>query len=59
MWCLGWCGTGSVTTHKERTMKIAIVCIGSRGDVDPFCALGKELIALGHTVLLVASVIGN
>ena len=33
--------------------RIAIVCIGSRGDVDPFCSLGKALQSFGHSVTLI------
>lgn len=34
-------------------MRIAIITIGSRGDVQPFIALGQGLIKAGHTVRLV------
>jgi sterol 3beta-glucosyltransferase len=34
-------------------MKIAIVALGSRGDVQPYVALGKALKSAGHTVKLV------
>ena len=34
-------------------MRIAIITIGSRGDVQPFVALGQGLIKAGHTVRLV------
>ncbi len=33
-------------------MKISIVTIGSRGDIQPFVALGRRLQARGHTVTL-------
>ncbi len=33
-------------------MKILILTVGSRGDVQPFIALAKGLIAVGHTVTL-------
>jgi hypothetical protein len=46
-------GTGGGAREACKSMRIAIVCIGSRGDVDPFCALGKELQALGHSVCLI------
>lgn len=32
-------------------MRLTIVTIGSRGDVQPFIALGKALQARGHTVV--------
>ncbi len=35
-------------------MKIFIVTLGSRGDVQPYVALGKGLIAAGHEVMLCA-----
>ena len=34
-------------------MRIAIIAIGSRGDVQPYIALGKGLIKAGHTVRFV------
>ena len=36
-------------------MRIAIIALGTRGDVQPYIALGKGLIKAGHTVRLVAS----
>jgi sterol 3beta-glucosyltransferase len=33
-------------------MKIVIVTSGSRGDVQPYCALGLELASRGHSVTL-------
>jgi len=36
-------------------MKIVIFALGSRGDVQPYVALGKGLSAAGHTVRLLAS----
>lgn len=36
-------------------MKIVIFALGSRGDVQPYVALGKGLRAAGHTVRLLAS----
>ncbi len=33
-------------------MKIAILTYGTRGDVQPFMALGTALMACGHDVLL-------
>ena len=35
-------------------MKVFIVTLGSRGDVQPYVALGKGLIAKGHAVMLCA-----
>jgi len=35
-------------------MKIALLTIGTRGDVQPYIALGKELQARGHDVVLAA-----
>ena len=35
-------------------MKIAILSLGTRGDVQPYVALGKALLARGHVVLLAA-----
>lgn len=34
-------------------MRIAIIALGSRGDIQPYIALGKGLLADGHTVRLV------
>lgn len=31
-------------------MKILLLCVGTRGDVQPFVALGKGLSAAGHKV---------
>eukprot|EP00934_Nitzschia_sp_Nitz4_P005720 Nitzschia sp. Nitz4//scaffold68_size99682//20828//22153//NITZ4_004555-RA/size99682-processed-gene-0.15-mRNA-1//1//CDS//3329556566//5710//frame0 len=31
-------------------MKVLLVCVGSRGDVEPFCALASELLDQGHSV---------
>ena len=36
-------------------MKIAVLTFGTRGDVQPFVALGKALMARGHDVLLAGS----
>lgn len=36
-------------------MRIVIVAMGSRGDVQPYVALGKGLLQAGHTVRLLAS----
>ncbi len=33
-------------------MKIFILVLGTRGDLEPFLALGRELIARGHSVML-------
>ena len=33
-------------------MRIAIIAIGSQGDVQPYVALGQGLIKAGHTVRL-------
>jgi sterol 3beta-glucosyltransferase len=35
-----------------KPMKITILTIGSRGDVQPFVALGRGLQAAGHSVVL-------
>lgn len=35
-------------------MRVALLAYGSRGDVQPFVALGQGLIAHGHTVMLAA-----
>lgn len=35
-------------------MKVLLLAIGSRGDVQPFVALGRELAARGHRVVLAA-----
>ncbi len=37
-------------------MKITILTLGSRGDVEPFVALGKGLMRAGHDVTLCTSV---
>jgi sterol 3beta-glucosyltransferase len=34
-------------------MRIAIIALGTRGDVQPYLALGKGLAAAGHEVRLV------
>ncbi|PQM46195.1 putative glycosyltransferase [Mycobacterium talmoniae] len=31
-------------------MKFALACVGSRGDVEPFAAVGRELLRRGHDV---------
>jgi len=36
-------------------MRIVILAMGSRGDVQPYVALGKGLHAAGHGVRLLAS----
>lgn len=36
-------------------MKVTIVSLGSRGDVQPYVALGRALIEAGHTAILVTS----
>jgi len=33
-------------------MKVALLTLGTRGDVQPFIALGKALKACGHNVVL-------
>ena len=35
-------------------MKITITTVGSRGDVQPYVALGRGLVAAGHEVTLAA-----
>lgn len=35
--------------------KITLLTVGSRGDIQPFCAIARTLIAKGHTVTLAAS----
>ena len=39
---------------QGKPLSIVIVTIGSRGDVQPFIALGLELVAQGHSVRLAA-----
>jgi sterol 3beta-glucosyltransferase len=34
-------------------MRIAIIAMGTRGDVQPYIALGKGLLAAGHFVRLI------
>jgi hypothetical protein len=34
----------------KNTMKVCIICVGSRGDAEPFCALSAKLIDQGHSV---------
>jgi UDP:flavonoid glycosyltransferase YjiC (YdhE family) len=36
-------------------MRITIIAPGSRGDVQPYVALGKELLNAGNTVRLVSA----
>jgi len=46
-------GSGSTSaTHHPGHLRITCLTIGSRGDVQPFIALGKGLIAEGHTVTI-------
>jgi sterol 3beta-glucosyltransferase len=35
-------------------MKVALVAVGSRGDVEPYVALGQRLVARGHSVRVAA-----
>ncbi|MGC7102896.1 glycosyltransferase [Amycolatopsis lurida] len=35
-------------------MHVALVILGTRGDIQPFLALGRELVSRGHTVTLAA-----
>jgi sterol 3beta-glucosyltransferase len=35
-------------------MKVALIAVGSRGDVEPYIALGQRLVARGHAVRLAA-----
>ena len=37
-------------------MSVVILVVGTRGDVAPFCALGKQLVASGHRVRLATHV---
>ena len=41
------------TLFRERSMHFVCLTIGSRGDVQPYIALGKGLQAHGHTVTIV------
>ena len=43
------------TEESTTSMKIAILAIGSRGDVQPFVALGCALQARGHQVVIAAA----
>ena len=45
-----WCNT-----FKEIVMRITIFALGSRGDVQPYVALGKGLKDAGHTALVLTS----
>ena len=45
---------GACDAQKERSRRIAILTYGTRGDVEPFVALGVGLSAAGHTVRLAA-----
>mmetsp|Transcript_13306 Transcript_13306/g.37833 ORF Transcript_13306/g.37833 Transcript_13306/m.37833 type:complete len:754 (+) Transcript_13306:201-2462(+) len=42
----------SVDEQKVPLMNIVILIVGSRGDVQPFVALGQELVRFGHRVRL-------
>ena len=33
-------------------MRVCIMTLGSRGDVQPYVALGKELIKKGHSAII-------
>ena len=43
----------AIQTGKLLSMRIVIIASGSRGDVEPYVALGKGLQAAGHVVRLV------
>jgi hypothetical protein len=43
----------SASPTKDAAMRIAIIAPGSRGDVQPYIALGKGLAKAGHGVRLV------
>lgn len=45
--------TGGYTVEKKQ-MKILLLAVGTRGDVQPFVALGRSLQARGHAVTLAA-----
>jgi sterol 3beta-glucosyltransferase len=36
-------------------MRIAVLCYGTRGDIQPFLSLGDELVRRGHSVVLTAN----
>lgn len=38
--------------EKTRRMRVLIITLGTRGDVEPFIALGLELKARGHGVTI-------
>ena len=40
------------TSREERKMRVCIMTLGSRGDVQPYVALGKELIKQGHAAVI-------
>ena len=42
----------SLTRLQQVAMKVIIICLGTRGDVEPLLALGKALLARGHAVTL-------
>jgi len=42
-------------THSEQPLTVVLIAPGSRGDVQPFIALGQGLRAAGHTVRLVTN----
>jgi sterol 3beta-glucosyltransferase len=43
------------TSQQQKQMKIAITTVGSRGDLQPYIALGLGLKEAGHEVLVVSS----
>ncbi|WP_339394291.1 glycosyltransferase [Nostoc sp. UHCC 0870] len=47
--------TQSSPTPPSRTLKITLLTIGSRGDVQPYCALGMGLKRAGHQVTVAAN----
>ena len=48
--------TSSPPAGAARPLKIVLIQTGSRGDLQPFCLLGRALKAAGHSVALAAEV---
>jgi Glycosyltransferase family 28 N-terminal domain len=46
----GTCTIFQYTYLSIPTMKVLIIAVGSRGNVEPFCALTAKLLESGHTV---------
>ena len=39
-----------MTTTYDRRMKFVLACYGTRGDIEPYAVVGRELLQRGHDV---------